>query len=149
MVESVYHIYKANGAKGIPFDGTLIFLYSRERRTPLLTEVYDTFGQYSAWKLRDMTHEETPWQETPQNGIIPTEKSRIISKGSILSRESNKEKRILKLKSIPMQLFLNKGAVLTSILVFISVHDEKQTLFIGIFRILPRTGKRKNTSVVI
>ena len=40
----------------------------------LLSEVYDTFGQYSAWKLRNMTHQEAPWQETPQNGTISTEK---------------------------------------------------------------------------
>ena len=36
----------------------------------ILEDVYDEFGQYSAWKLRNMTHEETPWQSTPQNEVI-------------------------------------------------------------------------------
>lgn len=31
-------------------------------RWALLDEVYDVFGQYSAWKLRNMTHEEQPWK---------------------------------------------------------------------------------------
>jgi uncharacterized phage-associated protein len=30
-----------------------------------LDEVYDVVGQFSAWKLRNMTHEEPPWKETP------------------------------------------------------------------------------------
>ena len=32
--------------------------------------MYREFGQYTAWKLRDMTHQEAPWKETPRNGII-------------------------------------------------------------------------------
>lgn len=74
VVESVYHLYKANGAKGIPFDEDFDFSAFTQEENSLLTEVYDTFGQYSAWKLRNMTHEETPWQETMLNDIIPTEK---------------------------------------------------------------------------
>ena len=29
----------------------------------LVSEVYDVFGQFSAWKLRNMTHEESPWKD--------------------------------------------------------------------------------------
>lgn len=29
----------------------------------LLDEVYEVFGQFSAWKLREMTHEEPTWKE--------------------------------------------------------------------------------------
>ena len=70
VVESVYHIYKKNGANGIPFDEDFDFSNFTESENDLLKEVYNTFGQYSAWKLRNMTHNETPWKSTKQNDVI-------------------------------------------------------------------------------
>jgi uncharacterized phage-associated protein len=32
----------------------------------LLDEVYKVYGQYSAWKLRNLTHEEPPWLDAYQ-----------------------------------------------------------------------------------
>lgn len=74
VVEAVYHQYKCNGANGIPYEKDFDFSEFTEEENELLSEVYSTFGQYSAWKLRNMTHEETPWQETPKNSVIPKEK---------------------------------------------------------------------------
>lgn len=71
VVESVYHQYKCNGANGIPFEDDFDFSKFTDEENDLLVEVYDTFGQYSAWKLRNMTHEEIPWSSTPQNSEIP------------------------------------------------------------------------------
>ena len=34
----------------------------------ILEQVFDVFGQYSAWALRNKTHEETPWLEATNNG---------------------------------------------------------------------------------
>ena len=34
----------------------------------LLDEVWAVFGQYSAWKLREMTHQEPPWIDAFQGG---------------------------------------------------------------------------------
>lgn len=33
----------------------------------LLSAVFATYGQFSAWKLCEMTHEEPPWKRTPRN----------------------------------------------------------------------------------
>ena len=33
--------------------------------------MYDIFGKYSAWGLRNMTHQEAPWLETQRNEVIP------------------------------------------------------------------------------
>lgn len=74
VVESVYHQYKKNGAEGIPFDEDFDFSDFTNDENDLLTQVYNIFGQYSAWKLRNMTHNETPWQETAQNTVISIEK---------------------------------------------------------------------------
>lgn len=36
----------------------------------LLDQIFDIYGQFSAWKLRNMTHEEPPWKNTPPNNEI-------------------------------------------------------------------------------
>lgn len=33
-----------------------------------IREVIEVRGQFSAWRLREMTHKETPWRETYKNG---------------------------------------------------------------------------------
>jgi hypothetical protein len=35
-----------------------------------LEKVYTVFGQFSAWKLRAMTHQEIPWMATPRGQVI-------------------------------------------------------------------------------
>jgi uncharacterized phage-associated protein len=35
-----------------------------EKVRSLLEDIYQTYGQYSAWRLRDMTHQEPPWLNT-------------------------------------------------------------------------------------
>jgi uncharacterized phage-associated protein len=60
-VASFYHEYKEHGSGPIPVPSDIDFSkYSTEERE-LLDEVYSVYGQYSAWKLRNMTHEEPPW----------------------------------------------------------------------------------------
>jgi uncharacterized phage-associated protein len=70
VVPSVYHRYKAHGSGAIPgpssFDPDR---YDGEVRS-LLDEILQVYGQFSAWKLRDMTHVEPPWAETELNRVI-------------------------------------------------------------------------------
>lgn len=70
VVESVYHHYKDYGSKGIEviedYDVT-------EEEDQVLRQVYNSFGAYSAWGLRNLTHGETPWLETDQNQEISKE----------------------------------------------------------------------------
>lgn len=69
VVPALYRAYKAYGANGIPvptdFDPSA--LSADEAR--LLDEVYDVYGQYSAWKLRQLTHSEAPWQDNYSEGF--------------------------------------------------------------------------------
>lgn len=73
VVESVYHEYKNNGANGIVFEDEFDFEQFTKEENSLLEEVYNIFGQYSAWKLRNMTHNETPWMSTPLGEVISTD----------------------------------------------------------------------------
>jgi len=63
VVPTVYHIYKEHGSGAIPppvdFNDDQFDADSLE----ILNEVWSVFGQFSAWKLRNMTHDEAPWKE--------------------------------------------------------------------------------------
>ena len=48
----------------------------------LLNQVYEIFGQYSAWGLREKTHRERPWLEATENGTVLKKK---------ISRDTMKE----------------------------------------------------------
>ena len=63
VIPELYHSYKIYGSQPIPRpDGIDFDEYSPEE-TELLDEVFEVYGQFSAWKLRSMTHSEPPWRE--------------------------------------------------------------------------------------
>ncbi len=76
VVRPLYFKYQEFGANAIPtpegFDPASI----DEKTQGLLEEVYQVYGQYSAWGLRNLTHEEAPWKDTPRNEAIPIEAMR-------------------------------------------------------------------------
>ena len=61
VVPRLYREYKSYGADAIPPVERFDFSIFEERDRRVLDDVYDFYGQYSAWKLRNMTHEEQPW----------------------------------------------------------------------------------------
>lgn len=69
VVEEVYQEFKNYGSSPILFDENYTTNIDDET-APILAEVFDVFGQYSAWKLREMTHNETPWNKTQRNHVI-------------------------------------------------------------------------------
>lgn len=67
VIEKVYYKYRNFGSSGInKFEEVDIDPDTES----ILVEVYDTFGKYSAWGLREMTHNEDPWKNTIRNSII-------------------------------------------------------------------------------
>lgn len=69
VVNEVYQLYKSYGSNPIKFDED----YDNnidDFTQGILHEVFDVFGQYSAWKLRQMTHNEKPWLDTKRNHVI-------------------------------------------------------------------------------
>lgn len=71
----LYQEFKGYGSGAIP--APLEFnpsIFDREQ-TKLLNEVYEVYGQYSAWKLRELTHAEAPWKDNYTEGrsssVIP------------------------------------------------------------------------------
>ncbi|MBD2305686.1 SocA family protein [Chroococcidiopsis sp. FACHB-1243] len=68
VVPELYRDYKEIGANGIPCPDDIDFSIYDEKTRSLLDEVYCVFGQFSAWKLRNMTHEEAPWKDVSVPG---------------------------------------------------------------------------------
>jgi len=70
VVPAVWEEFKQYGKKPLPkpvdFDSSILSADARH----IVDEVYLVYGQYSASKLRNMTHEEAPWLQTPGNEEI-------------------------------------------------------------------------------
>ena len=70
VVPEVYKIYKVYGkCPVVVSEPTDPQDYAPEVRE-LLETVYQTYGQFAAWKLTAMTHGEPPWKETPSGQEI-------------------------------------------------------------------------------
>lgn len=73
VVPELYHEYKEYGKNSIDIEKGEIKNISSDEYD-LIDEVYGVFGQYSAWKLRNLTHEETPWiNHEAKAEVIPKE----------------------------------------------------------------------------
>jgi uncharacterized phage-associated protein len=66
VVPDLYQEYKTMGYNFIPPPKINIDIYPSDI-VEFLDEVYEVYGQFSAWKLRDMTHMESPWIEAFNN----------------------------------------------------------------------------------
>ena len=76
VIPDLWHRYREYGDGSIPRVTDLdLDLYPPEVRE-LLDEVYEVYGQFAAWKLREMTHDEPPWSQTEPNEEIAHDKLR-------------------------------------------------------------------------
>ncbi|MCA6363725.1 MAG: SocA family protein [Bacteroidetes bacterium] len=71
VIQQVYHRFKHLGSSSLPppenYHSTDIL---DPKQLELIIDVNTVYGQFSAWKLRDMTHNEQPWLATPRNTEI-------------------------------------------------------------------------------
>lgn len=68
VIPELYHQYKECGSGHISHpDEFDLDIFTPEERE-LLDEVYEFYGQYSAWRLRQLTHDEAPWRESYREG---------------------------------------------------------------------------------
>lgn len=72
VVREVYDIYKTYSANNIPAPTGDVNLSKPEK--DLIVDVWNVYGQFSAWRLRELTHNEAPWKETPRDMVITNSK---------------------------------------------------------------------------
>lgn len=82
VVVELYRKYKKYAADPIPAEAIDLSAFPTALRG-MLDEVYSVYGQFSASKLRALTHEEPPWKETPLNTAIPHELMKTYFKTQI------------------------------------------------------------------
>lgn len=77
VVKEVYDIYKKYGNEYIPNisneknDKIVNKIENDNKVSKILKIVYDNFAIYTAWQLRNMTHQvDSPWYKTPRNKEI-------------------------------------------------------------------------------
>ncbi len=74
VIKEIYHEYKDYGSECIRPPEDIDFSVYSDDVKELLGEVYTVYGQFSAWRLSQMTHDEPPWKSTSCDSIISHEK---------------------------------------------------------------------------
>jgi len=69
IVRELYEELKVHGGNALPVPDD-ISGDATDDQVSLIEEVNQVYGQFSAWKLRDMTHNEVPWLATARNEVI-------------------------------------------------------------------------------
>lgn len=70
VVENIYKKYKGHGENAIIKPSHIDFSQYNVNQVELISEVHKIYGQFSAWKLSDLTHSEIPWKNTKQSTEI-------------------------------------------------------------------------------
>ncbi|WP_248750170.1 type II toxin-antitoxin system antitoxin SocA domain-containing protein [Pseudomonas sp. MWU15-20650] len=68
VVPDLYRRFSRYGSGAIPLPNDFNPSVFSPEQQHLLNEVFDVYGQFSAWKLRQLTHEETPWRNNFEEG---------------------------------------------------------------------------------
>lgn len=70
VVRELYDELKTHGSNSIPIPNDFEPSMFSDEQIKLIEEVNSVYGQFSAWKLRDMTHNEQPWLSTRKDEVI-------------------------------------------------------------------------------
>lgn len=70
VIPALYKELKTFGSSQIDLPDDLDLDKFTDDQMDILISVYKTYGQFSAWKLRDMTHQESPWKNAGINQVI-------------------------------------------------------------------------------
>jgi len=93
VVLSVYEEYKECGSDPIEVirteddDRILEAMEADESNRNVLEATFTNYGKYSAWHLRNMTHDERPWKETALNDVISKELIKKFFRDEVIEYE--------------------------------------------------------------
>lgn len=92
VVPSVYRDYSSYRGNPIDYDEEYRNAFDKETEG-MLELVYDVFGQYSAWGLRNLTHQEAPWKNTKMNEVISIESIQSFFKDHYVDQSDTAKKQ--------------------------------------------------------
>lgn len=73
VIPALYRMFKKYGSGALPKPDDFDLENYTEEERDFLNSIYDAIGQYSAWALRELSHQTAPWRDTPHNKVIPKE----------------------------------------------------------------------------
>ena len=83
VVPELYRSFKQHGAQPLPVQKVTIAKFLPEE-IKLLDEIWEMFGQFSATKLRNMTHHEDPYKKTPKGQVISRDLMKVYFKTQLV-----------------------------------------------------------------
>lgn len=79
VVPEIYHRFKQCGNSNISLAADAQIVSLTEDEEDIFKQVYDSYAQFSALKLMQMTHDETPWKTTPKERDSVIDQNKIKS----------------------------------------------------------------------
>ncbi len=73
VVPEVYFRFRQHGSSPIPYPEDEELPEFPQETTEVLNEVFDVYGQFTAWALRNLTHNEPPYINAEDNSVISQE----------------------------------------------------------------------------
>ena len=70
VVPAVYREYKVHGNDALPFPSYYDFDQLTDDEVSVINEIYNVYGQFSAWRLKAMTQQEPPWLDTEPGEVM-------------------------------------------------------------------------------
>lgn len=83
VIPSVYSAFKDFGKGEIALSESTNIINLTSDEEILFNEVYEVYGQFSAIKLMEMTHNENPWKTTEISDVISKDKLKSFFKTRI------------------------------------------------------------------
>ena len=83
VIPSLYQEFKKHGASALPAPDNFEYSNYPKEMQDVLDEVYLNYGQYSAWRLSQLNHEESLWKEYKDgknDSVIPVEEIKSFFK---------------------------------------------------------------------
>ena len=78
VIPSLYRMYRRFGSDRITPPETVELSHFTSEEKDLLESVWLTYGGYSAWGLRNLSHDSAPWKSHKDDGsVIPKEEMRL------------------------------------------------------------------------
>jgi uncharacterized phage-associated protein len=74
VVPDIYRRFSLNGAAALSLPDNTEIVRFDDNIENMFRQVVKEYGQFSAVKLMEMTHEENPWKTTEINGVISKNK---------------------------------------------------------------------------
>ena len=137
VVQSLWMNYHSYGSGPIPLpqEPLNLSLYDSETKS-LLDKIYQLYGQSSAWELRNKTHSEPPWINTPDGCPITHQALRVyfesmielIQPSSDCSEESFDQVSVRMARDLPFRELTERGLSDIAAGRYSKLHDVQRRL---------------------